>query len=95
MVLLSSVAMVLVSVAAYSAGWTLAAGGRRHAPGLFDLGLVLALWIAAFALRPELGRWPTLAAAVATAGALGAARVTLTRRPLAEPHAGREAPMSR
>jgi hypothetical protein len=70
--MLSAIALILLIQVGYAAGVTLAAGRRHATPRLGDLLLVALLWVAAFAVRPQLGRWLSLAVWTAAALALSA-----------------------
>ena len=58
---LGALALILLTMVAYSSGITLAANRREYPVSFFDLLVVLALWIAVFWLRPNFGRLPMLA----------------------------------
>lgn len=64
MEILRAIALILLTMVGYSSGVTLAARDRDFLPKIFDLVVVVLLWIAVFWLQPQLGRWSILAAAV-------------------------------
>lgn len=66
MELLSGIALVLLTLVGYSSGAAVSAGaGRQPMPRLLDLLLGAGVVIGALVIRPEAGRWPSIAAGVA------------------------------
>jgi len=72
---ISGLALMLLTLVAYSAGATVAAGRRKVTPDLVDIVAIAALWSAALASRGGLGRWlaigvwPVIGLAAGAAGA--------------------------
>ncbi|MCP4356840.1 MAG: hypothetical protein GY796_02335 [Chloroflexi bacterium] len=65
MALLSAIVTVLLTLVSYSSGITLATpSDRDFLPTIFDLITAFLLWIVAFWLRSQLGRWWGLAAII-------------------------------
>lgn len=63
----SSLALILLTMVGYSSGFALM-GRRKVVQSTFwDLIIIAALWFLAFALRPELGRWLAILAALLVA----------------------------
>ncbi|MBI3159787.1 MAG: hypothetical protein HYZ26_09345 [Chloroflexi bacterium] len=48
--------LILLTLAGYSSGNVLGAPGRKAVPAFIDLPITLAMWTAALAARPQLGR---------------------------------------
>jgi hypothetical protein len=70
--LVSAVALVLLTLVGYSAGAAACAGrGKQPVPRLPDLPLAAMVIVAALVLRPDLGRWLSIAAGVAAGFGLG------------------------
>lgn len=99
MELLSTIALVLLTLVGYSSGTVLVARPKRPVPALLDLLIVVALWALALAFREDIGRWWSLLAGVSIGMAVGAARAALhphgqdpaqsgLRRPADHGHAG-------
>ena len=78
--LLSILALVMLALVGYAAGVTAVARHKTIAPTVWDLLLVLIIWIAAFALRGTLGHWLSLLVWLLAAGVVGGV-VTAVRRP--------------
>jgi len=76
---LSILGLILFALVGYSAGAVLAGRGKKVAPGILDLLLVVALWVAAILCRPALGKWLSLLVWL-TLGGLTSAALTLGRR---------------
>lgn len=57
---LSGLVLVLLTLVGYSSGSVLAGRGRKIAPGLSDVVVVLIIWAAALVCRPMLGRWMSI-----------------------------------
>lgn len=55
--LISGLALVLLSLLAYSAGSVAAAPRRKVVPGLLDILIVVLIWAVALVTRAGLGRW--------------------------------------
>jgi hypothetical protein len=55
-----SLALVLLTLVGYSSGSVLGAKGRTAVPGILDLLVVVALWLAALATRNQLGKWSAI-----------------------------------
>lgn len=76
---LRAIALVLLTMVGYASGVTLAARERTFLPKILDLLIVASLWGVVFWLRPQMGRWVILGAAVllglVTGYALTAARM--------------------
>jgi hypothetical protein len=53
---ISGLALILLTLVGYSSGTVLAGKNKRVNPGLLDLIIVIALWTAALATRPALGK---------------------------------------
>jgi hypothetical protein len=88
MEVLSILALLLLTMVGYSSGATIAAGrGRSTAPGLLDLGLLLALWILALLTRPDLGKWQSVLIWVTVAAILAGflTRIRIGPKPAGEP----------
>lgn len=62
--LFGALALILLTMVAYSSGITLVANRREYPVSFFDLLVVLTLWILVFWLRPNFGRLPMLAIGV-------------------------------
>lgn len=60
MEILSALVLILLSLAGYSSGSVLGGKDRQVKPGLFDLLLILLIWMGALASRPALGKWPAI-----------------------------------
>jgi len=58
--LLSSLALVLLTLVGYSSGAVLGARKRTPVPGLLDLLVIIALWGAALLTRGPLGKWAAI-----------------------------------
>jgi hypothetical protein len=68
----SSLALVLLTLVGYSSGAVLGARRRTPVPGLFDLLVVVILWVVALATRSALGKWPAIAVWLAVGILVGA-----------------------
>ncbi len=64
MEILRIIVLALLTMAGYSSGVTLAAREREFLPRILDLLVAALLWLALFWLRPQMGRWAVLGAAV-------------------------------
>jgi hypothetical protein len=85
---LSILALLLLTMVGYSSGATITAGrGRSTAPGLLDLGFLVALWILALLTRPALGKWQSILIWVTAAALLAGflARIRIGPKPASEP----------
>ena len=87
--LISSLALALLTLAAYSAGAVLSGRGKAVTPTLADLGSVIVLWAIGLAGRDPLGRWPAMAAGAG--GGLAAGAILAALRRSSYPEARREA----
>ncbi len=68
---LSGLVLVLLTLVGYSIGSVLAGRGRKIAPGLSDVVVVLVLWTAALISRPMLGRWAAILIWLMAGGLIG------------------------
>jgi hypothetical protein len=84
---IAGLALVLLALVGYSSGSVLGAKGRMVVPGIADLLLVIAMWIAALATRDALGKWGAIGAWLVAGLVLGAvlARVRADSYPKAQP----------
>jgi hypothetical protein len=80
MELFSVLALIFITLAAYSAGVAAAVRDRALAPLALDLILILALWSGGLVLRGEVGRWPALGAGLVAGLVCGAVRAGLRMR---------------
>ena len=80
-------ALVLLTLVGYSSGSVLGAKGRTAVPGLADLPVIIATWIAALATRNTLGKWGAIGVWLMIGLVLGAAlaRVRADSYPKAQP----------
>ena len=70
--LISGIALVLLALVGYSAGAAACVGrGKQPVPRLPDLPLAAMVIVAALVLRPDLGRWLSIAAGVAAGFGMG------------------------
>ena len=70
--LISGIALVLLTLVGYSAGAAACAGREKQpVPRLPDLPLAAMVIVAALVLRPDLGRWLSIAAGVAAGFGMG------------------------
>ena len=70
--LLSILALIMLVLVGYAAGTTAVARWRVVVPTIWDLLWVLAIWAAAFVLRPTLGHWLSVLVWLVAAGVIGA-----------------------
>lgn len=69
--LLSILALIMLVLVGYSAGVTAVARWKAVAPTIWDLLLVLAIWVIAFVLRSTLGHWLSVLVWLVAAGVIG------------------------
>ncbi len=70
--LISGIALVLLTLVGYSAGAAACVGREKQpVPRLPDLPLAAMVIVAALLLRPDLGRWPSIAVGVAAGFGVG------------------------
>jgi len=86
----SGLALVLLCLVSYSAGSVLAGRGKKLAPTLGDLLVIVILWISALVTREHLGKWLAIPAWLLVGGLVGAVLVALRRSRLA-PTSGKNA----
>ena len=72
MSILSTLALIALSLVGYSAGATLAGRGQKLSPTLFDLGAVFGIWTTAVLLRGDVGRWLSILVWLLVAGLVSA-----------------------
>jgi uncharacterized membrane protein YoaK (UPF0700 family) len=60
MEIIAGIALVLLSLVGYSSGSVIGAEGHTPVPRIFDLFVVIFLWIAALATRSMLGKWSAI-----------------------------------
>jgi hypothetical protein len=84
---IAGLALVLLTLVGYSSGSVLGAKGRTAVPGLADLPVIIATWIAALATRNALGKWGAIGVWLVIGLVLGAAlaRVRADSYPSAQP----------
>lgn len=68
---LSGVVLVLLTLVGYSSGAIVAGKSRSVAPRLFDLFLVILLWVAALSTRSMLGKWAAILIWLVAGGIVG------------------------
>ena len=71
MTLLSTIALVLLTLVGYSSGVTLASRKQPFLPTLLDLLLVVVLWIGVFWLRGRVNHWMAIGIGLASGIILG------------------------
>lgn len=76
---LSGLALVLLTLAGYSAGAAISSKGRKVTPELLDIAGVVALWGMALATRGWLGKWLAIGVWIVLGLAVGAVGVALRR----------------
>jgi hypothetical protein len=76
---ISLLALILLTLFGYSAGTILITTGRKAAPALWDLPVLLLLWAAALALRAEYGRGLAILLGIALGLLVGLTLGTLRR----------------
>ena len=80
MSVLSGIALIMIVLAGYTAGVTLAARGRVVSPRVVDLLLIAVLWIVALLARGTVGRWLSLL--IWTPVAIAAGSLLIRGRPV-------------
>jgi hypothetical protein len=76
---ISKLALVLLMLAGYSMGAVLGSRDKSVTPQLLDLGVVVALWIAALVSRANLGRWAAIGLWLIVAGLVSFGLTSLRR----------------
>ena len=72
MSLFSGLALVMLTLVGYSIGATLAANSRRPMPMIWDIGIVIILWVLAVNFREDIGHWASILFWMAIAGLMSA-----------------------
>jgi hypothetical protein len=87
MELIAGLALVLLTLVGYSSGSVLGATGRDPTPRIFDLLVVVLLWIAALGTRSTLGKWGAIAIWLVIGLIVGVvlARIRIGSYPRAQP----------
>lgn len=84
---IAGLALVLLTLVGYSSGSVLGVRRRTAVPGILDLLVIIALWIAALATRDTLGKWGAILIWLVVGLALGwgLTRIRINHYPKAEP----------
>ncbi len=82
---ISGLVLVLLTLVGYSSGCSLAGKGRKVAPGLIDLAVVIILWIGALSTRELLGKWMSILIWLIAGGIVGALLMLTRRNTFAKP----------
>ena len=80
MELLSGIVLILLTLVGYSSGKVLAGSGVRVIPTLWDVLIVLLMWVGALYTRTELGKWMAILIWLLIGGVIGACSTILFMR---------------